>query len=245
MQCNCATVVSAEECSLRPELEQHQEHIEMLDKIEPPQPSRIELEGFKRFSESLLWKLMRSFYDRQGALAWARGIVPHFITTNSFNSKAYTRVLQGFLADTARPCASESPMTQHLKFNPKEKFYIIELGAGSGKFSFLMLKALQDMRHLDFPLDNMVYVLTDFTQSNVKFWKGHPSLQPFLKTGQLDFAIFDAEKDDEIRLCNSGVVLCPRRPTANPICVIANYLFDTLCQDIFQVYNGGLSQVRK
>mmetsp|Transcript_22866 Transcript_22866/g.75856 ORF Transcript_22866/g.75856 Transcript_22866/m.75856 type:complete len:89 (+) Transcript_22866:666-932(+) len=32
------------------------------------------------------------------------------------------------------------------------------------------------------------------------------------------------------------------KQTWNPICVIANYLFDTLCHDIFQVENGELKE---
>ena len=56
--------------------------------------------------------------------------------------------------------------------------YIIELGAGSGKFSYFMLKALQEMKDVsDFPVDKIVYVMTDFTENNFKFWRHHPSLK--------------------------------------------------------------------
>ena len=37
-----------------------------------------------------------------------------------------------------------------------------------------------------------------------------------------------------IRLQHSGVIIT-RDSLKNPICVVANYLFDTLCHDIFQV----------
>ena len=43
--------------------------------------------------------------------------------------------------------------------------------------------------------------------------------------------------DESITLSNSGVVLGPGT-VKNPICVVANYLFDTLCHDIFQVRLG-------
>lgn len=60
-------------------------------------------------------------------------------------------------------------------------------------------------------------------------------LKPFLDSGQLDMAIFDAVNDTTIRLSRSGVLLGPGT-CVNPICVVANYLFDTLCHDIFQVH---------
>lgn len=60
--------------------------------------------------------------------------------------------------------------------------------------------------------------------------------------GALEFAIFDAVNDDVIRLHNSGKVLSFDNPTDNPICVVANYLFDTLCHDIFQVDKSVLKE---
>ena len=37
-----------------------------------------------------------------------------------------------------------------------------------------MLKALIEMKDtLDFPIDKLVYVMTDFTESNFNFWKGN------------------------------------------------------------------------
>lgn len=59
-------------------------------------------------------------------------------------------------------------------------------------------------------------------------------LKPFLESGQLDMAIFDAVNDTTIKLSRSGVLLGPGT-CVNPICIVANYLFDTLCHDIFQV----------
>ena len=59
-------------------------------------------------------------------------------------------------------------------------------------------------------------------------------LKPYLDSGQLDMAIFDAVNDSTIKLTRSGIELGPGK-CVNPICVVANYLFDTLCHDIFQV----------
>ncbi|CAM9533973.1 unnamed protein product, partial [Chrysoparadoxa australica] len=190
------------------------------------------LEGFTRFSESHIWKIMMSFYDKTGVESWSHGIVPYFITCNAFIGRGYARVLAAYLADCMRQIGKA-------KLNKDEKLYILELGAGSGKFSFFMLKALQEMSgRLAFPFSNIVYVMTDFTTKNFDFWDNHQALKPFIKDGHLDMCIFDASKDTSMTLAKSKTVLRPQS-CVNPICVVANYLFDTLSHDMFQVSPEG------
>ena len=200
-----------------------------------PCVERCVLEDYTQCSKSHLWKLMMAFYDRKGVESWSQGIVPHFITCNTFIGQSYAKVLHGFLRDCQRPGAQ-------MPVDPNEPLYIIELGTGSGKFSFFMLKALEEMQSVcDFPLRKIVYVMTDFTESNFSFWRDHPQLKKYFDNGQLDAAIFNAVTDSTITLWKSQVVLGPGS-CKNPICVVANYLFDTLYHDIFQVDGGELKE---
>lgn len=80
----------------------------------------------------------------------------------------------------------------------------------------------------------LVYVMTDFTDENVKFWREHPQLKEYFDDGTMDCAIFDAVSDTKLELVHSKVTL-EAGSVKNPICIVANYLFDTLCHDIFQV----------
>ncbi|TDH71062.1 hypothetical protein CCR75_002801 [Bremia lactucae] len=193
---------------------------------------RCQLEDFTPFSRCHLWKLMMSFYNRQGVESWAQGIVPHFITSNTFIAKRYSNLLRAYFRDALNPGSSSS-------LDVTQPFYIVELGAGSGKFSFYLLNALARMESvLDFPLKNIRYIMTDFTELNLNFWKTHPALAPFIHRGIVDFAIFDATKDTKLRLSLSGQVICSGELT-NPLCLIANYLFDTLYHDLFQ-FDGGI-----
>ena len=78
------------------------------------------------------------------------GIVPHFITCNTFIGRTYAKVLHGFIADCYKQ-DNTSPgeimsENKRMKLNEKEPLYIIELGTGSGKFSYFMLKALKEMQ---------------------------------------------------------------------------------------------------
>jgi len=55
----------------------------------------------------------------------------------------------------------------------------------------------------------------------------------------LGFAKLDLEKDDTLTLYESGEVLS-RGSLKNPLIVVANYIFDTLKNDVFTVKNAGL-----
>jgi hypothetical protein len=76
--------------------------------------------------------------------------------------------------------------------------------------------------------------MTDFTDANVKFWRHHPQLKSYFDRGMMDSAIFNAVTDSSMTLTESGVTLGVGS-VKNPLCIVANYLFDTLCHDIFQV----------
>lgn len=54
----------------------------------------------------------------------------------------------------------------------------------------------------------------------------------------MDAGIFDAVNDNTVKLWKAGITLGPNS-VKNPICVVANYLFDTLYHDIFQVNGEG------
>mmetsp|Transcript_33340 Transcript_33340/g.48306 ORF Transcript_33340/g.48306 Transcript_33340/m.48306 type:complete len:501 (+) Transcript_33340:378-1880(+) len=127
-----------------------------------------------------------------------------------------------------------------IKLDVNEPLYIIELGAGLGKFSFLFLNAIEKLRStLFFPFEKIIYVMTDATKSNVNAWHSHPSLKPFFESGRLDVAIFNAAEDSSLWLHNAQIILKPGS-SVNPVVIIANYLFDSLCHDVFQIAGGVL-----
>ena len=69
-----------------------------------------------------------------------------------------------------------------------------------------------------------------------------PFLFPPLSASSADFAIFDAVNDSSLTLHFSKAKLSADSKTKNPIVVVANYLFDTLCHDAFQVSDGELKE---
>jgi tetratricopeptide (TPR) repeat protein len=187
------------------------------------------LESQKPLSESLLWRLQREFFERSGPEAWSRGTVPHYITSNPFIAAAYAQVVWGWIQDCCRA-----------GIDARQPLYILEIASGSGRFAFNFLTEL--FRLIDrSPLRDVsvTYVMSDFAQRTVDAWLNHPSLARFTGRRALDFARFDAERDQEVQLLKSGQRLAPGA-LKNPLAVIANYYFDGVPQDSFRVEDGRL-----
>jgi hypothetical protein len=147
----------------------------------------------------------------------------------------YAKILNGFFED----CHSGR---SEIRLDETKPLYIIELGSGQGKFSFHFFNAIMQLdKKSAFPLKNIVYVMTDFTNSNFEAWQSHPSLKPFFESGQLDAAIFNAVEDHSLTLHQSKVVLTAGS-VDNPVVIVANYLFDTLFHDFFHIENSVLQE---
>jgi hypothetical protein len=186
------------------------------------------IEKNKPLSRSMLWRIQGNFYDEEGKNAWDSK-VPYFFTSNASMARAYAHVILGYSQDCERNGLDRA-----------QPIHIVELGAGSGRFSFLLVKKLQALKLLSpLPIPAFRYVMTDFTQKNIDCWRSHAALQPYIKEGLLDFALFDAENDSRLQLQESGIALAPET-NHNPVIALANYLFDSLIQDVFRVKTGNL-----
>jgi hypothetical protein len=175
----------------------------------------------RRLSTSTLWAAQRRFYEREGLDAWRTGVVPHHVTSNVALATAYARVVLGFVRDTT----------------PRAPLHVIELGAGCGRFAFLFLRALDDLA----PGAPIRYVMTDVAASSIAGWRSHAALRPFVRAGRLDFARFDADADDRVRLLRARRTIAADAP-ASRLAVIANYVFSGLRQDAFAVRAGGVRE---
>jgi hypothetical protein len=188
------------------------------------------LEEGRRLSASLLWKLQRRFFETRKLRAWSDGVVPHYVSSHPFLARAYGRLAVGFLRDWRDA------------LDPREPVYCIELGAGAGRLGFHFLR--QTLAALELPAFRglrLKYVMTDFSHGQLDELAGQPAFRPWIADGILDFARFDAEAPADLRLLHSGAVLAPGA-LANPALVIANYVFDSIPQDVFLIHNGELSE---
>ena len=187
----------------------------------------IVLEKNQKFSESKLWEYQRHYFHKQGIKAWASQ-VPFYITSNPFIANSYAQVVVAYLQD----------LLNTNKLNTEQPVYLFELGTGSGRFSYYCLKRIIELqKQLQIDHIKICYVMTDFTENNVKYWAEHECLKPFIETGQLDFAIFNLESDKEITLINQNITMAAGS-LKNPAIAFGNYIFDTITDDAFYFENG-------
>ncbi|MDF1796190.1 MAG: hypothetical protein P1U63_06615 [Coxiellaceae bacterium] len=185
----------------------------------------------QRFSECIFWRMQREYFDKQGINAWNKQ-VPFHATCNPFIANSYTSIALSFIKDWLKlhPSSIDHP------------FYIMELGTGSGLFSFYMLKAMHELREqLQMDDVKIVYVMTDFTSSNLSYWQQHPRFQYYLDSDLLDFAFFNMETKEDIHLLRSNKFLS-KDVLVNPLLLCANYIFDSISSDAFTVKDGKVSE---
>ena len=189
------------------------------------------IEKEKRLSDSYLWQLQREYYHQKGIDAWG-DTVPFFVTSNTVIATQYANIIFDYIQDWI----ANNPGSE---IHP---FYILELGAGSGQFSYYTLKIVSElitqMQRQDIQLR---YIMSDFTENNLDYWKQHPSLKPFIENDTLDFTSYNLETNNEIHLQIAKTTL-NKKTIKNPLIVIANYIFDTVSHDSFRIIDGQLHE---
>jgi hypothetical protein len=171
------------------------------------------IEEARRLSHSSLWRLQRRYYERTGPEAWSSATVPHYITSNTYIAGAFADVVMAWARDVGGPVT------------------VVELGAGSGRFSYLLMQRLGGAP--------ITYVMTDFAERNLAAWRAHPQLAPYVEAGRLDFALYDVESPERPPVRERA-----GRPVEGPLVVIANYFFDSIPGDAFVVEAGQLFEGR-
>ncbi len=164
------------------------------------------------FSKAAIWQTQRQFYEKKGIEAWEKEL-PFFATSNTFLADRYASSIQAFMQNWAIAHPEST-----------EPFQIIELGAGTGQFSYYLLQRLTG---------NFQYIMTDCVESNLLFWQQHPMLIPYLEKNILRCQYLD--------LLNSRNFF--EKKLEKPLIIIANYVFDSIPCEIFRLQNGELFQV--
>lgn len=201
-----------------------------------PKGRLVTVEEGVRLSESSLWDLQRAFFVKQDPGAWSRGRVPSYVTSNAFIARAAARVIGGFLDDCEGGRLGA--------IDGRGPIHVLELGAGSGRFAYGVLRGLGARASVASRSGPSVrYVVTDFDPAPVQALRENARLQPFVKSGLLDFAVLDVEAPGPVKLIESGETLRPS-PGGNPIVALANYVLDGIHTDAFQVRGGELFESR-
>ncbi len=180
------------------------------------------------FSQSILWKKQKEYYQSLVIQdSWAKGVIPFFPTSNNFIATQYAYMIESIINDKLETI--DKPIN------------IIELGCGHGRFSYLLLKTLEELfKHKKVSQEQLPfrYIMTDISSKNINFWKHHPKMQKFIDNNILDFALFDITDPEGIVL-DSGSSL-DSSLSANSNIVISNFVTSALAYDIFKIKDNKL-----
>lgn len=126
--------------------------------------------------DSVIWDLLQNYYRRAAINAWKENVVPSFVTSNSKIAKDYARVIINYMKDwfNSKECDRNVPI------------YILEIGAGHGKFTYLILRALSRyqkyFKSMNLPDRPFVYVFTDIAKDNITYCMNNGRLKRFINT---------------------------------------------------------------
>ncbi len=210
-----------------------------------PSPQDTPLAGdsgsldFSAFSQSEIWRLQNAYYQKQGPAVWQQNQLPHYIANTPSLVKAYADILVHFVMDGLQNGAIDSELP----------IYVLELGAGSGRFAIQLLRQLEViMRQYGLAELQLCYLLSDFSEKNCAFMAAHPYLQQDLADGRAKVIHYNilaqnAEVDVPVDVTKTEVIdIASVLSCSNPPIVIANYVLDSLPQELVYLHYGELYQ---
>lgn len=191
------------------------------------------IENPVRFSHSTLWEIQQNYFQTMGIEAW-KNQVPFYISSNMFIATEYA----SFLISTIQNLLRVEPALR------AETFYFLELGAGTGRFSYYFLTAFEKLLKT-YALEDLkyCYIISDIATKNIEFCQTNPSFQPYIEAGKIDFAKVNLVESDSIFLLNKQIDYTQIN-AKTPLGVIANYVFDCIKIDLFKFDKSGVYEVQ-
>lgn len=182
---------------------------------ESPLGERI-IEAPVPVGRSSLWARSKRRYEGGALDLWQRGAVPSEISTHPLLADAVLALVEAWASDAG---LSGGPLD------------LIELGAGSGRFSFQLVTALERRSTSETRV-----VMTDVSRAPLDALASHPQLRAALDAGRLALATFDVEQPSALRFLDD------KAPASSPPrgrVVIANYVFDSVPCDFYSSSDAG------
>ena len=179
---------------------------------------------FIRFSSSPLWEIQAGILSE--------GLRVDHPLENTCLANAYVDMIleywRGLLAEGG--------------IDPEEPLYVFEQGAGSGKFSWYMIRLLQERLQENFSGElTPVYLVCDPSLANLEYCRQHLRLKPYIEARCVDLVRWDGRTGGVLHLQNTFKAI-DGNTIKNPVVFIANHHFGKLVQDLFYIDYGKLYQ---
>ncbi len=195
------------------------------------QPTLHMVEQGKPLEESVLWRWMKEFYSDGGVDVWSGGDVPFHITNTPAMAEDWSNAIFACLRD----------LHQRGCIDPAQPINIVELGPGTGRLAFYLLREIDRLERLTKVLHpegfRFCLQLAELGRRGLRSLARHPQFRAPLAEGRLRLSLFDADSDEwPTRFRKKDKP--PQLPSPNPVFVIANYFLDSLAHDIIHVFKG-------
>lgn len=135
------------------------------------------------FDQSLLWKFHDAYFASRGIAAWNQGEVPYYSTSNFATARQHA----GFLVDVVLSQYAEG------RLGEDDEIWVLEVGSGLGRFAANFLRALEvSCGPMGEDIFSRVrYILSDYSEKNVREAAGTPALSPYVAAGRIVPALVD------------------------------------------------------
>jgi tetratricopeptide (TPR) repeat protein len=190
------------------------------------------VDAYARLSHSKLWPIQKKYFIHQSIDAF-KTEVPFYISSNVYIAKRYASLMMTFIQEWIVKHPDSAAKT----------FTMLELGAGSGKFSFYFLNEFTNLYKAEAQTFAWRYVITDVSRKSVDFCRNNEDFKPYIDNHILDFSNLDIDTDLDFELDILGQKYSESNPDT-PLLVIANYAFDCMRQDLFTKQDGKLQEVQ-
>lgn len=160
-----------------------------------PETPDIELQAFVPYPQAIRWSLQSDYYETVGPDAWLKRDVPNMVTSNSF--AAMQNAL--FVYD-----AVEAQLRQN-SLSPEDPITVLEYGSGNGLFAYNFIRRFEQICQRDGKdyHTRLVYIATDYAESNIRALTQQPFLQKELQCGRLRLAQANALSAEPLRFLST------------------------------------------
>lgn len=181
------------------------------------------VERGKPLSASVIWPWQERWFEQASLAVWTDDVVPHHINTSSFAAVRHARLAVAWVRSLdARPTGGWAPGRSALP--------VIEFGAGNGLFAHRFLRAFRNYIGPS-AAPRVRYVLSDVSEARLAALRAARPVQ-------------EAEARGELQLVRYAIGPDAPPPLAGldglPLLAIANYVFDGLPTDAYEIADGAL-----
>ncbi|HWU86081.1 MAG TPA: SAM-dependent methyltransferase [Kofleriaceae bacterium] len=171
----------------------------------------------------MIWWWQERWFEEAGLDVWTGDVVPHHINTSSFSAVRHARIAVAWVRSLdARPTEGWLPGRSALP--------VIEFGAGNGLFAHRFLRAFRKYIGPS-SMPRIRYMLSDLSEARLAALRAARPVQEAEARGELQLMRY---------AIGPGHPLPLERLDGLPLLAIANYVFDGLPADAYEIEDGEL-----